>query len=77
MLVVFPASPPQFYNASESNVESEEGNFVTLKCIAIGYPIPIYTWSHGDIRVSAPSAVFKVNLYIYRYLLLFLGRWCI
>ncbi|XP_026677282.1 papilin-like [Diaphorina citri] len=43
------SSPPRFHNYSEPTVEAEEGNFVTLRCIAIGYPIPVYTWSKGEV----------------------------
>uniref|UniRef100_A0A8D8QLD2 Papilin n=1 Tax=Cacopsylla melanoneura TaxID=428564 RepID=A0A8D8QLD2_9HEMI len=55
-------SPPQFYNESEPNVEAEEGNFVTLRCIAIGFPVPVYTWSKGEVRIDGSDGHFKLTM---------------
>ncbi|XP_026677284.1 papilin-like [Diaphorina citri] len=55
-------SPPRFHNYSEPTVEAEEGNFVTLRCIAIGYPIPVYTWSKGEVSIDGSDGHYKLTL---------------
>lgn len=43
-------SPPEIV-ASDGNVESEEGNFATLKCVVIGKPIPTIVWQRNTTLV--------------------------
>lgn len=43
-------SPPEIVT-SDGNVESEEGNFATLKCVVIGKPIPTIVWQRNTTLV--------------------------
>ncbi len=44
--------PPRIDDRVESTIESEEGNYATLTCIAFGNPKPVITWQKGVDIVS-------------------------
>lgn len=46
------AEPVRIEQPEESHVSAEEGNYVTLKCVATGYPAPVVTWRKDTTLVS-------------------------
>lgn len=46
------SSPEIVASGTDTNVEAEEGNFATLKCIAIGNPTPSVVWQKNTTLVS-------------------------
>jgi len=55
-------SPPEIVaNGTDTSVEAEEGNFATLKCIAIGNPTPSVVWQKNTTLVSSTVDAMYLN----------------
>lgn len=44
-------SPPKIVSV-DSNVEANEGDYATLRCVVIGYPIPTIVWQKNTTLVN-------------------------
>lgn len=55
------AEPPSIQDDVESEVEAEEGSYVTLKCVARGNPTPRITWRKGDIFIDGTKPRYRIH----------------
>ncbi|XP_022174083.1 papilin isoform X3 [Myzus persicae] len=52
-------SPPQIVTV-DSNVEADEGNFATLRCIVIGTPTPTIVWQKNTTLIDGSGGHYKL-----------------
>ncbi|XP_060846635.1 papilin isoform X4 [Rhopalosiphum padi] len=52
-------SPPQIVTA-DSNVEADEGNYATLRCIVIGNPTPTIVWQKNTTLIDGSGGHYKL-----------------
>ncbi|XP_035723305.1 papilin-like isoform X5 [Vespa mandarinia] len=64
--------PVRIEQPEQSHVTGEEGSYITLKCVATGYPVPIITWRKDTTligttekrrRILADGSLQIINLY--------------
>jgi len=54
-------SPPQIVTV-DSNVEADEGNFATLRCLVVGTPTPTIVWQKNTtLVIILQKSVLNVN----------------
>ena len=62
MVILLLAAPPQVVEDFRPNTVVAEGQNMTFKCIAQGYPAPTISWQHaGRAIVNGDSPYFTVN----------------
>ncbi|XP_026818119.1 papilin isoform X3 [Rhopalosiphum maidis] len=52
-------SPPQIVTA-DSNVEADEGNYATLRCVVIGNPTPTIVWQKNTTLIDGSGGHYKL-----------------
>ncbi|KAL1122940.1 hypothetical protein AAG570_003265 [Ranatra chinensis] len=52
--------PPEISPATEPEVEAEEGNFVSLRCIVTGFPAPTITWIRGTVLFNNTAGKYRI-----------------
>lgn len=54
--------PVRIEQPEQSRVSGEEGGYVTLKCVATGYPAPVVTW-RKDTTLVSPSRTLRSGMW--------------
>ncbi|XP_050528636.1 papilin isoform X2 [Daktulosphaira vitifoliae] len=53
-------SSPQVIDVADTQVEAEEGNFASLKCIVVGNPAPTIVWQKNSTLIDGTTGRYKL-----------------